>query len=147
MESCGPKVLPTKKENMTLTVSRESTVKQTLTLTTIIYSSCLAAECDNVTDCLFSLCVTQAGGQVLQSSQPLAASVDVMPTWSSSCWTTCICTLHCAVLLSSRECSLPMCLKHTHIHTRTHRGIKEKYIWHSACWVWKKQKQIWWSLS
>lgn len=32
-------------------------------------------------------------------------------TCSSSCWTTCIWTLHWAVLLSSRECSLLRCLQ------------------------------------
>lgn len=40
----------------------------------------------------------------------------LVPTWSSSCWTTCIWTLHCAVLLSSRVCSLLICLKHTQEH-------------------------------
>lgn len=42
-------------------------------------------------------------------------------TCSSSCCTTCICTRHWAVLLSSRACSLLRCLENKKEGTHTHK--------------------------
>lgn len=57
-------------------------------------------------------------------------------TWNSNCWTTCICTRHCAVLLSSRVCSLFKCLQRSNTDKQFGGGVAEnKWNLIGVCWL------------